>query len=189
MLKDELKHITEAYDNNYSKLSTQYNNLLFKYEEQYKKLKDAHLKHRNRMISDAELKQAEEALKPYKNQVEEAGYELDTVQRYKEEDVLYIINEIEAVKEEYLEELTEEIAEASNELQDLKQTYLGKIIYIGSKYKSVIDTENLMKKHLKNTNGFTYNSNMKKTLELKTDNLPVSLSDLTIEKEAVKKAL
>lgn len=187
-LEQELITINNAYDTSEATLQADYNSKLFKFENEYRKLQEAHKQHRKRLIKDTELKQAEKDIEPLQDALKDAGYKLEQVQGYKKEDTLLLIAEIDDLKEAFTDALAEEIAETSNKLQKQKADYLESIVSIGNLYRTGTSTETTVKKHLNNYN-MKYNGNLVKTLEIKTENLPVLYEHLVLSKEDVTDAM
>lgn len=187
-LKQKLIKLTEGYNASAGRLQTSYNIKLHDYEKQYQLLQEAHKLHQNKAISDSDLKQAEQEVKLFQEDLHDAGAEIDKVKQYQKEDILEITSEIDALKGKYTDEMATRIKVASMKLKEQKEAYLNNIFSIGEGYRGVLDTEKVMKKYLQE-NGIKYDSELKKMLEIKTENLPILLDDLLVDAGLINDAM
>lgn len=183
-LKSELNALTRGYKKSIDGLEKSYDKVLFQYEEHYQAVREANKKYRNGLIKESEVKQAESDLQPHQEALQDAGAELDKVKKFKREDTLNIISEIEALKEEYLSIMSEEIKQGAGALAQHKQEYLQKVSFIGKAYSDVAETDDMMQLHLQN-NGLSYQKDkLKHTLELHTSDITIDMLTITPEEVA-----
>ncbi|WP_175074776.1 hypothetical protein [Terribacillus sp. AE2B 122] len=172
-LKHELNTLTKGYNNSLEELERSYTTALFQYEKQADFYEGIHKRYRNKMASDAELKQAEKDFKPLKEALSNAGAEIDKVKHWKKGDTLAIINKIQALKEDYAEAVARQIKQDALTLQRQKEAYLEKVASIGKGYSDVMETEKTLKNQL-NQMGFNYAETIKGRLEHNTKELEVN---------------
>lgn len=183
-LRQQLDALTRGYDKAIDGLKATYNSKLSQFEKQYRLYQDKHKQYRKMMLTEDDIKQSEKELQPYKVALEDAGAELNKVEGFKKEEVMQIINEIEALKEEYLSALAEEIKQDASALAQHKQEYLQKVSFIGKAYSDVAETDDMMQLHLQN-NGLSYQKDkLKHTLELHTSDITIDMLTITPEEVA-----
>ncbi|WP_010530915.1 hypothetical protein [Lentibacillus jeotgali] len=187
-LKQELTSLTYGYNKSLAGLKADYNSKLTEYERYYQQYKDVFKQYTKKLASEHDVKDAEQALKPYEESLQEASEELDKVQGFKKEDTLNIINQIQELQDAYTNALAEEIQQTANKLQHQKQAYLKGVVSVGKAYQDAIDTDKVIERHLKEF-GFNHNAKMAEMLGIKTEKAPVSLQHLTISDNEVNQAL
>ncbi|WP_223700055.1 hypothetical protein [Sutcliffiella deserti] len=170
-LKKELNQLIVGYDKSLESVTSQYNEANSAYEQAYQELTN--------------IEDYDSTVKPLEDAVREFGFELDTINQYKKEDVAGIVNEINYLQDKYVAEVAGSISRQAEKVQELKKQYLQQVEAIGADCNVLIDTENFLVHH----SDYSYKPVLVDKLALLTKDAPVKAANLEIDAGEVQKAL
>ncbi|MBD7935931.1 hypothetical protein H9655_02725 [Cytobacillus sp. Sa5YUA1] len=155
LLQQELSQITAGYDKSLADLQGKYNTALWEYENAYSDLSEITRQYKLKMIPEADVHSEREKVKPFEEALNAVSDEISNVESYKKEDILKIIAEIEALKDEYLSEVAREVTVKYARIQELKTAYLQEVGNIGNMCDGILKTESTVQHHF-NEAGYQY---------------------------------
>ncbi|MEA1853023.1 hypothetical protein U9M49_07965 [Cytobacillus sp. OWB-43] len=155
LLQEELSQITTGYDKSLTDLQGKYNKALWEYENAYSDLSEITRQYKLKMIPEADVHSEREKVKPFEEALNAVSEEIATVESYKKEDILKIITEIDALKDEYLAEVAKEVTVKYARIQELKNEYLQEVGDIGNMCDEILKIESTVKHHF-NEAGYQY---------------------------------
>ncbi|ASV69072.1 hypothetical protein [Cytobacillus kochii] len=155
LLQQELSQITAGYDKSLADLQGKYNTALWEYENSYSDLSEVTRQYKLNMLSENKWNEEREKVKPFEEALNAVSDEISNVESYKKEDILKIIAEIEALKDEYLSEVAREVTVKYARIQELKNEYLQEVGDIGNMCDGILKTESTVKHHF-NEAGYQY---------------------------------
>lgn len=155
LLQQELSQITAGYDKSLADLQGKYNTALWEYENSYSDLSEVTRQYKLNMLSENKWNEEREKVKPFEEALNAVSDEISNVESYKKEDILKIIAEIEALKDEYLSEVAREVTVKYARIQELKNEYLQEVGDIGNMCDGILKTESTVQHHF-NEAGYQY---------------------------------
>ncbi|RIU93301.1 hypothetical protein [Oceanobacillus picturae] len=188
LLRQELEAIDRGYSKAEEKLIRDYDAKLVTFENEYRKLQEVQQQYAMKLIKESELDKAKKDIEPYEEALRDAGFELEKVQGYKKDEILKIIADIDALKDSFTDELETRVEAKAMILQDLRNQYLKEIACIGELYRTGLEVETTVQKHLTEYH-MKHTLHLKEMLEIKTENVPVLYKHLIIPQEAIDIAM
>lgn len=155
LLQEELSQITTGYDKSLTDLQGKYNKALWEYENAYSDLSEVTRQYKLKMIPEADVRSEREKVKPFEEALNAVSDEIATVEKYKQDDILKIVTEIDAMKDEYLSEVAKEVTVKYARIQELKNEYLQEVGDIGNMCDDILKTEATVQHHF-NEAGYQY---------------------------------
>lgn len=133
-----------GYDAKIQELDREYNKTLVKYNRQYKSYQEAFAARTKKVISEAEFKAEEEAIKPLEVAVEEARQDLSIAEVFKRDDVSDLLAQLNSEKQAYVKAQAEAVKLEAVQALRIKEAYLKQMNQISKRYDDVTGLDNLM---------------------------------------------
>ena len=188
-VKQRQAHLTtlkRGYNTKINQLKTTYNQHQLEYNKAYQDMQKT-LRSPS-VATEKAIKEARESIKSFENQLNETGAELDTVQGYLKDETMQVLQEIDALQDEYTEDLAENIKVNNMKIQRIRQEYFQAIASIGESYRNAEETEHfLIQEHA--YNGIPYNATLVNMLDAKTEGLPLHITDLEVRQVEINQAM
>lgn len=180
-LKMKLDVVNIAYTNRIAKKQEAYKVLSFKYDEAFKKYSTVRAKYKNSGITnEKELTIQEDQLKPIEEELKKVNEELSKLKESKKREVLKLANDMNSLKEKYLEAKAEEIKRSAYQLQKIKLTYLEKLTSVGTDVREVMEVDSIIKDNLA-FYGFNYTEKLAGQLAFYTRDVPITIDNFSVD--------
>lgn len=176
-LKLELIETVKAYEAKIKDTEAEYKRAVLLYENGYSKVSEGHVRFRNKLITEIVLKDEQAKLKPLDDAVREIGHTLDTLKRYKDEEILRIVGKMDSLKDKFVQAKAEEVKGKAYQLQQLKLQQLQLVTELRGDYAEVLESDDLMYLHL-NSTGISYTKTMADQLSLQTEGTPLTVEEI-----------
>lgn len=187
-LQNKLVKLEQSYSVNIEGLKQVYNKELFEYDRRYQEFAKSNHRYEIGRITKEEFETAKLKIKPYEDVLKEAEENLSNAEKYRQEEVQNIINELIQLQSVYADDMVNSVKRKSKELQKARHAYLKAISNVGYDYKAVVNTNEIIQRYSEQA-GRYYNRQVLHEFEVKSDSLPVLLNDLQVEQETVSRAL
>ncbi|OIJ12966.1 hypothetical protein BKP35_10425 [Anaerobacillus arseniciselenatis] len=135
-LKDELKTVSTAYDNQLQAKEKQLKKLQFQHEKLYSQYADKFKQYRMKNLTASKVEEAKIKMQPLQNEITELTEEIHLINGFKRDNILKLNNNIQELSDDYVEAIANEINKTNNELLDLKLQYLEKVKLYKELYNS-----------------------------------------------------
>lgn len=130
-LQAELVAIETGFNKAIAEKESQYDVAATKYNEAYVSFTELFQRHKLRLVSEAEVNTEKEKLKPLQEAVRDIGADLDTIRKYKQDEALSLLNQMNDLQDDYLKAKAAEMNAIASELEYMKQQYQQKLsVYV-----------------------------------------------------------
>lgn len=181
--KADLNHLIYKYDTNLADIQGKYNSKQAEYEKRYQSYSDVFQKYQLKMASEEVLQEEKKLLEDAEGVLQEQGKLIDDVQGYKAEDVKAYSDKLESLKDEYTDELAGKIYTKAYRLQQMKSEYLNTLKDIQGLYQDASEVEKVL------NNNIQFKSNVSEMLQIKTESVPLSTTDLQLNNQVIMEHL
>ena len=122
-LQAELFAIETGFNKAIAEKVQEHDSANYHYELAYMDFAELHRKHRLGLVNESVITDERAKLKPLEDAVSEVGGELDTIQRYKKEEILSVLNQMNDFQDDYLSAKAEEMNVVASKLAYMKKQY------------------------------------------------------------------
>ncbi|MFJ7738866.1 hypothetical protein ACIQ2D_21400 [Lysinibacillus sp. NPDC097287] len=148
-LKGELSAIDSGFSKKLVEKEQEYDTVSMQYEEAYKAYAELFKKHRKGLVGEAEVMAEKAKLKPLEMAVNAVREELDTITQYKHEEILSLLNSMQALQDDYVKAKAEELKFTASHLKRIKLEYKQRFDSYILSAKEVMETEKVMQYYFK----------------------------------------